>query len=112
MEIKQLSPSEVRRLVDGLRVAVKFIRTNIPADIIATRQTHGWERANAALKLKPNTDKNLTHIGEALIWAFYFITENYQGDAKEITDATLLLAELGFLNVERTLVQPDHPTRQ
>jgi hypothetical protein len=112
VETKQLSPSEVRRLVDGLRVTVDFIRSNIPADVIATKQTYGWERANAALKLKPKTTKNLTKISEALVWAFYFITQNYEGPAAEISDAILLLDELGFLKREVNLIHRDHLTRQ
>jgi hypothetical protein len=107
---KQLTPSEVQRLVDGLRVAVNFIRANIPADIIATKQTHGWERANAALKLKPNTSKNVTEIASTLLWAMTFVVDNYRGSCgPEMADASILLKELGLL-VSRKI--PDHPTRQ
>lgn len=112
MEIIQATPSQVRRLVDGLRITVDFIRTNIPADVIATRQTHGWKRVNAALNLKPTTTKKLTEIGYSLLWAFMFLTENYTGDAMEIADTCKVLAELGFLKVERTPILPDHPTKQ
>jgi hypothetical protein len=111
-ETIQLTPSEARRLVDGLRVTLDFIRTKIPADVIATKQTHGLERATAALKLKPNTDKIATEMGSALLWAYTFVVENYTGSAMELVDVAQLLAQLRFLDVERTPMMPDHPTKQ
>jgi hypothetical protein len=110
--IPRLTPSQAPRLVNGLRATLNFIRSNIPADVIATKQTRGLERATAALKLKPNTNKNVSELGTALIWAFVFVTENYRGNAVELVDAIKLLQELGFLDVERTPIHPDHRTRQ
>ena len=103
--VKQLSHSEAERLVDGLRVTVDFIRTNIPPNMIAARQTRGWERANAALSLKPNTDKNASTICAALVWAFSFVCENYKGRANELTDTIRLLSELGFINSKTHSIQ-------
>jgi hypothetical protein len=110
--IPRLTPSQAPRLVNGLRVTLDFIRSNIPADVIATKQTHGLKRADAALKLKPNTNKNVSELGTALLWAFVFVTENYRGRAVELVDVAELLHELGFLGVERTTMHPDHRTRQ
>ena len=110
--IRRLTPSETQRLVDGLRVALDFTRTNIPVDVIATKQTHGLERATAALKLKPNTKKNVTEQADALLWVFKFVVDNYEGSTLELVDVSILLAELGFLEVEETSIHPDHLTRQ
>ena len=107
---RQLTPSEVKRLVKGLKATLAFIRENIAPDVIATRQTHGWQKANAALSLKPNTSKNLSEIGLALLWAWDFLRKNYEGEGPpELADAIMLLGEIGLLQVEE---YPYHPTRQ
>ena len=82
-----------------------FIEVKIPADVISTRQTHGLVNAKAALQLTPDTDKNLSVMGMALLWAVDFVTENYEGDADEIADAILLLEKLGLLESEAVTIQ-------
>jgi hypothetical protein len=96
----QLSDEDVQRLVDGLRATLSFIENNIPPDVIAAKQTYGLEKTRAALRLKPTTAKNLSQMSIALFWAVGFVQDNYQGNADEIADAVLLLAETGWLDFE------------
>ena len=98
LKAKQLSYTDVQRLTDSLRTIIAFIEAKIPADVIATKQTHGLENAKAALQRPADTDKRLTYMGVALLWAFDFVTENYEGDANELGDTILLLAKLGLIN--------------
>lgn len=90
--------SEARRLVNGLRTMIGFIETKIPADVIARKQTNGLKNAKAALKLSPDSSENRTEMATAMLWAFSFIMENYEGDAIEIGDAMLWMNKLGLIN--------------
>ena len=109
--VKQLTPSEAKRLVKSLDTMVSFIKKHVPADVIAAKQVgkRGWEITNEALRLKPTTDKNLNHIAIALAWAYDFLGKNYNGHAPELADAIMLMAEIGLLKSEHV---PDHPTVQ
>lgn len=97
---KQLSHADVRRLVNGLRTMIAFIEAKIPAGIIAAKQTHGLENAKVALALAADSDKNLTEMGVATLWAFGFVSENYEGEATELGDSILLLSKLGLIEGE------------
>jgi hypothetical protein len=77
---KQLSHTDVARLVDGLRTTVAFIEANIPPDVITTKQTYGLEKTRAAIHLTPDTDQNVSHMGLSLLWAIDFVMRNYEGE--------------------------------
>jgi hypothetical protein len=106
-----VTPSEAKRLVKSLDAMVSFIRKHVPADVIAAQQKgkRGWERVNAALSLKPTTDKNVSAIAIALAWGYDFLGKNYNGPAPELDDAIMLMAEIGLLKAKPV---PEHPTRQ
>jgi hypothetical protein len=109
IEVRRLTPSEAGRLTEALRTLIDFIAANVPADAIAARQKHGWARAQAALKLRPSTARNVNAITLAACWAWGFIAKNHQGGAPALAPAALLLAEIGLLDTEEL---PTHPTRQ
>jgi hypothetical protein len=73
--------------------------------VIVAKQAHGLENAKAALRLKPNTDQNVTQMGAALLWAFCFVNDNYEGDATVLADVILLLEKLGLLDGEAITIQ-------
>jgi hypothetical protein len=106
-EVRRLTPSEARRLVEALGALLDFAAANVPA-ALAKRQT-GWENASAARELRPNTARNVSAVGVAACWAYDVISRNYEGDAAAIAPAVLLLAEIGLLERDEL---PVHPTTQ
>jgi len=102
---KQLSHTDVARLVDGLRTTVAFIEANIPPDVITTKQTYGLEKTRAAIHLTPDIDENVSHMGLSLLWAIDFVMRNYEGECDELADAMLLLEKLGLFEMEAVTIQ-------
>src|SRR5271169_3848395 len=92
----KISPSQVARADNSLRMALAFIDEHIPEDKRATK-ADPIKRAHKTLEARYN-QKQQNELFVALFWSVDFIRKYHEGKGvPELADASLLLSEIKLM---------------
>jgi hypothetical protein len=97
----KISPSQVARADNSLRMALAFIDKHIPEDKRATK-ADPIRRAHKTLEAPPRyNQKQQTELFVALFWSMDFIRKYHEGKGvPELADASVLLSEIKLMTGE------------